>query len=49
MSVEVLCIYGIVGLAAGWLGFRWGTAWRRRKDGGCAGGCGCADKLKPKS
>jgi hypothetical protein len=49
MSVEVLLIGAIVGVATGWLLRRWLAAWRRRKDGGCAGGCGCADKLKPKS
>jgi hypothetical protein len=48
MNLDVLCICGLVGLAAGWLGFRWGAAWLRRKSGGCAGGCGCATKVGKK-
>ena len=34
--------------AAGWLARRWLAAARRRKEGGCAGDCGCAAKLKPR-
>ncbi|NBV79319.1 MAG: FeoB-associated Cys-rich membrane protein [Verrucomicrobia bacterium] len=48
MIFETFLIYGIIGVAAGWLGFRWASAWRRRKEGGCAGGCGCASKIQPK-
>jgi len=48
MNLEAVLIGAIVGVAAGWLLRRWLAAARRRKDGGCAGGCGCASKVQPK-
>jgi hypothetical protein len=48
MNLEAVLIGAIVGVAAGWLLRRWLAAARRRKDGGCAGGCGCASKIQPK-
>lgn len=48
MTFETVLIGIIVGFAGGWLLRRWFAAARRRKDGGCAGGCGCSSKLSPK-
>ncbi len=48
MNLEAVLIGAIVGVAAGWLLRRWLAAARRRKDGGRAGGCGCASKIQPK-
>ena len=48
MNLDAAIVYLLVGGAAGWLGFRWAAAWRRRKDGGCAGGCGCSAKVGKK-
>jgi FeoB-associated Cys-rich membrane protein len=48
MTLEAVIVGAIVGAAAGWLIRRWLAAARRRKEGGCAGDCGCATKLKPK-
>jgi hypothetical protein len=48
MTLESVIVGVVVGLAGGWLVRRWLAAARRRKDGGCAGGCGCSDKVKPK-
>ncbi len=48
MNLEAVLIGAIVGVAAGWLLRRWLAAARRRKDGGFAGGCGCASKIQPK-
>ena len=48
MNLEAVIVGAVVGVAAGWLIRRWLAAARRRKEGGCAGDCGCAAKLKPK-
>ena len=48
MSYEVAIVAAIVGVAVGWLVRRAIVSARRRKEDGCAGGCGCGDKLKPK-
>jgi hypothetical protein len=48
MNLETVLIGAIVGAAVGWLVRRWLAAARRRKEGGCAGDCGCATKIQPK-
>ncbi|MCX8487615.1 MAG: FeoB-associated Cys-rich membrane protein [Opitutales bacterium] len=48
MNFEAIIVGVIVGFAVAWLARRWIAAARRRKEGGCAGDCGCATKLKPK-
>ncbi|MEY4307638.1 MAG: hypothetical protein RJA95_1006 [Verrucomicrobiota bacterium] len=48
MNLEAVIVGAIVGVAVGWLARRWMAAARRRKEGGCAGDCGCSSKLKPK-
>jgi hypothetical protein len=48
MNWDALIVCLLVGLAVGWLGRRWYAVFRRGKEGGCAGGCGCASKLQPK-
>lgn len=48
MNYEAVIVGAIVGVAAGWLVRRWLAAARHRKEGGCAAGCGCSAKLKPK-
>jgi hypothetical protein len=48
MNLEAVVVGAVVGVAVGWLVRRWLAAARRRKEGGCAGGCGCAEKLKPR-
>ena len=48
MSLEAAIVGAVVGAAAGWLIRRWLAAARRRKQGGCAGDCGCSAKVKPK-
>jgi hypothetical protein len=48
MTFEAVIVGAIVGAAAGWLIRRWLAAARRRKEGGCAGDCACAPKIKPK-
>lgn len=45
MSVDAVIVSACVGAAFGWLVRRWIAAARRRRDGGCAGGCGCAEKV----
>jgi hypothetical protein len=49
MNLEAVIVGAVVGAAAGWLIRRWLAAARRRKEGGCAGDCGCSTKLKPKA
>ncbi len=51
MNFEAVIVGAVIGVAVGWLARRWlARRWlaaaRRRKEGGCAGGCGCATKLK---
>jgi hypothetical protein len=46
MNFEAMIVGGVVGVAAGWLFRRWRAALRRRRDGACAGGCGCGPKPK---
>ncbi len=48
MNLEAVIVGAVIGVAVGWLARRWLAAARRRKEGGCAGDCGCAAKLKPK-
>jgi hypothetical protein len=48
MNTEVIIIAAIVGVAVGWLVRLTISSVRRRKAGGCGGGCGCAAKIKPK-
>ena len=48
MNPEAIIVGLIVGLAGGWLIRRWLAVARRRKEGGCAGDCGCAGKVKKK-
>ena len=48
MNLETVLIGAIVGAAVGWLVRRWLAAARRRKEGGCAGDCGCAAKIQRK-
>jgi len=48
MNFDAVLSGAIVGVAAGWLLRRWLAAARRRKEGGCAGDCGCAAKIQPK-
>jgi hypothetical protein len=48
MNLEAVIVGAIVGAAFGWLVRRWLAAARRRKEGGCAGDCGCSAKVKPK-
>ena len=48
MNHEAVIVGAVVGAAVGWLVRRWLAAARRRKEGGCAGDCGCSVKLKPK-
>ena len=45
MSLDFVLVCAFVGAATGWLGRRGIAAARRRKEGGCAGGCGCATKV----
>ena len=47
MSMDWLIIGAIVGSAAGWLIARAIKGFQARRKGGCAGGCGCADKIQP--
>ncbi|MEO0040105.1 MAG: hypothetical protein RIS38_1053 [Verrucomicrobiota bacterium] len=46
MNPEAVIVGAVVGVASGWLIRRWLAALRRRKAGGCSGGCGCAPKAK---
>jgi hypothetical protein len=48
MNPEAIIVGIIVGLSGTWLIRRWLAAARRRKEGGCAGDCGCSQKLKKK-
>jgi len=48
MNFEAVIVGAIVGAAVGWLVRRWLAAARRRKEGGCAGDCGCSSKLGKK-
>jgi hypothetical protein len=48
VNYEAIIVGAIVGVAAGWLVRRWVAAAKCRKEGGCAGDCGCSAKLKPK-
>ena len=48
MSWDVVIVAAVLGVAVGWLTRRFMAALRRRKDAGCAGGCGCAAKSRPK-
>ena len=43
MNLEAVIVGAVIGVAVRWL-----AAARRRKEGGCAGDCGCASKIKPK-
>ena len=45
MNLEVFLVSALVGGAVAWLVRRWLATFRRRRDGGCAGGCGCAPKV----
>ncbi|MFN5805405.1 MAG: hypothetical protein ACO268_03915 [Opitutales bacterium] len=42
MSLDLVIVSACVGAACGWLLRRWIAAVRRRREGGCAGACGCA-------
>ena len=44
MNVDAVIVCACVGAAFGWLVRRWIAAARRRREGGCAGGCACAGK-----
>ena len=46
MNLEAVIVGAVVGMAGAWLVRRWLVAAQRRKEGGCAGDCGCATKLK---
>ena len=48
MSLDFVLVCAFVGAATGWLVRRWIAVARRRKEGGCAGGCGCATKVGKK-
>ncbi len=48
MNLDFVLVCACVGAAAGWLVRRWLAAARRRKAGGCGGGCGCATKVGKK-
>ena len=48
MNLEAVIVGAVICVAVGWLARSWLAAARRRKEGGCAGDCGCAAKIKPK-
>jgi hypothetical protein len=45
MNLDLVLVCACVGAALGWLARRWFVAARRRREGGCGGGCGCAAKV----